>query len=426
MKYTRWFSLALTLSLVVGLLGPAVASAQQRTVTFWHYWDGNNNRTIQNLAQQYEFQTGTRVRLEMFPYETLLQKLQAAMAGGQGPDVAIADLAWMAKFTRSGALQPLDELIARDGVDVLDFYPSLLEYDRDPYGQLVALPVSTNNLGLFYNKDMFAAAGLDPERPPRTWSELREMAKWLTTPDGMQMGFEVYTQTGEGLTWNLQPYIWQKGAEYLTDGNSRAGFNNEQGIAAVRFLTDLLQTDRVATPGKWGLFGKGQAAMVVDGSWMVGIFKEQVPFNFGTAWIPYADDGQPATNMGGEHIYVLQGAGDRDAAWDFVRWLTSTEVQVVWDIQTTFMPVRSSVALDESFRLFLALSEPRLIPFVEQQQYARPRPPVPQYPETSTAFSKAIEQAYFGVTSPEQAVADAAAAVDEILSSGLVAGATGQ
>jgi multiple sugar transport system substrate-binding protein len=132
--------------------------------------------------------------------------------------------------------------------------------------------------------------------------------------------------------------------------------------------------------------------------------------------MPHPEGGEPATNMGGEHIFVLaQDEAKQQAAWDFINWFASTEVQAEWDMETGFMPVRDSVATDEGYRAWLEDTEPRLVPFVEMQQYAHNRPPVEVYAELSDVFSAMIEQALYGMMGPEEALSAAETAVNALL-----------
>ena len=105
----------------------------------------------------------------------------------------------------------------------------------------------------------------------------------------------------------------------------------------------------------------------------------------------------------------------RNAAPAWRNWFTSTEVQLEWDQETGFMPIRDSVATDEGYRAWIEETEPRLLPFVDMQQYAHNRPPVEQYAEISDAFSAVIERALYGQLSPEDALAEAEAAVNALL-----------
>ncbi|MCR4408644.1 MAG: ABC transporter substrate-binding protein, partial [Anaerolineae bacterium] len=400
---------------VTAVLGGKPVAAKPITLTFWNYWDGKNGEVIQELVDQYNAEhPNITVKNVYIGWGELLPKLQTAAAGGEMPDIAAGDMVWMPKLAETGALRPLNDFIDQSGVDLNDFYPELLKIDRydDTY---YALPVSTNNLELFYNKDMFREAGLDPEDPPETWDELVEYAQKLTKPDGSQWGMELYTQTGEGLTWQFQVYLWQTGADFLTEDFSAPAFDSPGGEKALQFWVDLIHKYKVTPLAEWGLFGQGKAAMVMDGSWMVGIWAETTPFEWGTAPMPLPEGGEPATNMGGEHIFIFKSTPEQEAAaWDFVNWLTSTETQVKWDEETGFMPVRDSVAQDPGYQNWLASTEPRLKPFVDNQKYAHARPPITNYPEVSDAFSRELEKALHGTVTPAEALQSAAQAVTAV------------
>jgi multiple sugar transport system substrate-binding protein len=388
------------------------------TLEFWNYWEGNNGKAIQKLIDRFNrTHPNIKVKNVTFPWGDLFTKMQAAAAGsGESlPAVAAGDIAWMAALHRSKRLVDLGPMAKRAKLNLKDFYPEILKYSHYN-GKLQALPVSTNNLALFFNKDLFKRAGLDPAKPPTTWDQLREYAKKVSALGGGLQGFEIYTQPGEGLTWQLQPYIWQAGGDFLNATNTRPAFNNAAGRRALGFLVDLIQKDKVTEAGQWGAFDKGQAAMRVDGSWMVGVYKDQAPFDFGVAMIPRPAGGKPATNMGGEQIFVFRRSGrENSAAGTFALWLASTPVQAEWDVATNFMPVRASVARHRLVRNVLS-REPRLRAFVKQQQYARARPPIPKYPAVSDAFSKAIEPAFYGRVSVSEALANAEKAVQAVLS----------
>ena len=393
-----------------------VASAQEPIkLTFWNYWDGKNGETIQALVDRYnEEHPDVEIQNVFVGWGELLPKLQLAVAGGDKPDLAAADMVWMPYLAKSGALIPLNTFIETSGVAIDDFYPALLNvntYDDQVYG----LPVSTNNLELFINKDRFAAAGLDPDTPPTTWAELKDYAVQCAKPDEGVVGIELYTQPGEGLTWQFQVYLWQAGGDFLTEDLTQAAFNSEAGLQALQFWLDLIDSGAY-TISDWGLFGQGQACMVMDGSWMVGIWAETAPFEWTTAKMPYPEDGEPATNMGGEHIFIMSDDEARQqAAWDFINWFTSPEIQLEWDMETGFMPVRDSVATNADYQAWIQENEPRLMPFVEMQQYAHNRPPVEQYSELSDVFSAMLERAIYGQMSPEEALSAAEAAVNSLL-----------
>jgi multiple sugar transport system substrate-binding protein len=394
------------------------AKAATVSIDFWNYWDGDNAKAISSLIDQFNATHPTiKVRNVTFPWGDLYTKMQAAAQGSGGglPAVAAGDIAWMAALHRSGKLANLGPAATKAKLNLKDFYPEILKYSLYG-GKLEALPVSTNNLALFFNKDLFQKAGLDPSKPPTTWDQLRADAKKIAALGNGTQGFEIYTQPGEGLTWQLQPYIWQAGGGFLNKSYTAPAFNNAAGRKALGFLVGLIQDDHVTEAGQWGAFDKGQAGMRVDGSWMVNTYAKQSPFSVGTAQIPIPAGGKHATNMGGEQIFVFNSASkaEQNAAATFALWLASTPVQIKWDQATSFMPTRTSVANSKAIQNWVKAT-PQLKAFVKQQPYARARPPIPQYPAVSDAFSKAIEPAFYGKVSVAQALANAAKDVSAAL-----------
>ncbi|MEX0698604.1 MAG: ABC transporter substrate-binding protein [Acidimicrobiia bacterium] len=395
-----------------------VAAAEPQALTFWHYWDGNNGEVVVELIDRYVSENpGVTIEPVFLGYGDLLPRLLTTGGSGDGPDFAIADLVWMPKLAESGTLVALDGFVEAAGIDLDDFYSELLEIDRYQ-DQLYGLPVRSKNLQLFYNKALFEAAGLDPEAPPTDWASLQESAAACGDPAAGVTGVELYTEPGEGLTWQFQVYLWQAGGEFLSEDLSAAAFNTSEGEAALQYWVDLIEGGE-SSAAPWGQFGQGAACMVMDGSWMVGIWSADPPFDFGTAAMPFPVDGEMATNMGGEQGFIMATDPARQqAAFDFLAWFTSTETQIEWDQRTGFMPVRASVAADPDYLSYIEANEPRYLPFVENQQFARSRPAVTLYPEISDAFSRELERALLGEATVAEALAAAETAVNDILAAG--------
>jgi len=419
-RRSRKLAALVSLTLATGLTltaSPVFAASKPKPITlqFWNYWDGENGKSLNALVAQFnKANPGIKVKPVTFPWGDLLPKLQSAIAGGTAPDLAATDIAWMANLHQSGKLADLGAALGGVKKASGDIYPSLLTYSTYK-GKLQSLPASTNNLALFYNKDLFRRAGLNPNKPPQTWDDMRAAALKISKLGNGIQGMEIYTQPGEGLTWQFQPYLWQTGAGFLNKSNTAPTFNSDSGRKALQFLVDLINVDKSATAGQWGAFDKGAAGMRIDGSWMVSGYRENAPFEFGTAMLPSPDGVSRATNMGGEQIMAFKGSKDRTAAAvKFISWFTSASVQAQWDVATNFMPIRASVASSNTMLQHL-VREPALKAFVEQQRYAQARPAIAQYPAVSDAFSKALEPAFYGKTSVADALAAADAAVRKAL-----------
>ena len=386
-----------------------------QNLTFWHYWDGANGEVLQGLIDQYEeAHPGITIESVFVPGGELVSKLQTAIAGRQTPTMAISDLVAMPLLTSSGVLAPLDDYIAASDIDMRDYFEGPLVYGmRD--SKRYSLPVSASNLGLFWNKALFEEAGLDPNTPPQTWGELVEMGKTIKEKTG-KWGYELFTQGGEGTSWQWQPFLWAEGGDVLSDDLGEAAFNSEAGQEALQFWVDLVNEDGVSTIAPWGLFGRGEAAMVMDGSWMTQFFPMQVDFELGSAVFPHPEGMEPATNMGGEQVFIFNSDPDtQQAAWDFIEWFSSTPVQVEWDRGTGFMPIKKSVANDEAYVAWVKNARPLLLPFVESMQYAHPRPPVEKYPQLSDILANHIVEALYGRMTPTEALDAAAKDVEPLL-----------
>lgn len=404
----RLFTLAM-FAMMLGSLGLA------QELTFWHYWDGANGQVLQGLIDRYEEEhPGVTIEATFVPGSDLMTRLQTAIAGQVTPTMAIADLIAMPHLTSSGALAPLDDYLAASTIDINDYFAGPLVYGiRD--GQRYSLPVSASNLGLFWNKALFEEAGLDPETPPQTWAELMQFAKTIHEETG-KVGLELFTQGGEGTSWQWQVYLWGAGGEILTDDLSEPAFNSEAGVKALQYWADLVE-EGGSSVAPWGLFGRGEAGMVMDGSWMTQFFPMQVNFELGSAVFPHPEGGEPATNMGGEQIFIFANASPeaQQAAWDFIEWFSSTPVQVEWDRGTGFMPIKQSVATDPAYVAWVKNARPLLLPFVEAMQYAHARPPVENYPQLSDTLANYILEALYGRMTPEEALNAAASDIAPLL-----------
>jgi multiple sugar transport system substrate-binding protein len=389
--------------------------AQKVELTFWNNWDNVNMEVMNALVEEFNAEhPDIQVQSVFQPYTDMMTLLQTAIAGGQVPDLAAVDLIFLPQLVETGGVEPLDGYIAEtQDANVDDFYARLAQYDVIN-GQRFALPVSTNNMQVIWNKDLFESAGLDPETPPNTWEEMQSMAEECQDPANGVVGFEFYTQpVGEGISWQFQVWLWAAGGEFLNADNTQAAFNTPEGLEALSYVADMLKGNG-SQPGPWGLFGEQKACMQLDGSWLFG-YRKDAPFDWDIALVPAPEGGTSATNVGGEHIFLFSGSPNKEAAWEFIRYVTSPEVQLDWDQETGFLPVRQSVADNPDYLTWINETEPRMLPFVEGMTYAHTRPATPKYNEVSNAFSTEIQKALLGEATPEEALAAAEQAVNDIL-----------
>lgn len=385
-------------------------------ITFWHQYDKANAALLDILVNEFNNSHPTiQVTAVMQPsYDEYKTLLKAAIVAGTTPDVATVDLIWVPEYVQDGALQSLNEIISSDSqFNFNDFYPMLTNYDMMG-GERYGLPFTTNNMQLIWNKDLFTSAGLDPETPPKTWEEMQAMAEQCSDPANGVVGFEFYTQpVGEGITWQFQVWLWAAGGEFLNADNTQAAFNSPEGLKALTFVSDMLQGNG-SMPGPWGAFGDQKACMQLDGSWLFG-YRKGAPFQWGIAAVPAPAGGTTASNTGGEHLIMFKNSANKDAVWEFIKYLTSTEIQMRWDMATGFLPIIKSVGDDQNYLNWVNVTEPRMLPFIQGMPYAHTRPATPLYNQVSEAFSREIQKSMLAISSPSDALAAAETAVNQIL-----------
>lgn len=398
--------------------GSPAASAAPAKITIWHYWDGTNADTFDAMVKDYESShPGVTITTSMVPNADFLTKLRASATSKTLPDIAIGDLVWVPQVNQIGNLADLKGLMPAETLS--DINPALTTFGTIG-GKQVSVPVSANNLAYMYNKTLFKQAGLDPDKPPTTWEELMADAKQITAKTG-KPGYDLYTQagdSGEGVTWNFQVNLWQAGGEFLNADNSAAAFNTAAGKKALQFWVDLIKSG-TSPYGKWGEFEKGKGGSAQEGSWMVGIWAADPPFDFGVAKAPYPSDGKPATNLGGEQAMVFNNSdANAKASADFLTWFLAADQVTKWSEATGMLPVTNSVAKSSTYLDWVKNSQPRLLPYVEQMADAHARPNTPLYPKISLAFAQQIEKAFTGQASVDDALAAAEKAVNDVIAKG--------
>lgn len=388
-------------------------------ITFWHQYDKKNAAMMDILVSEFNAShPNIKVKAVVQPsYDEYKTLLQASILSGTSPDLAAVDLIWVPQYIQDDALQSLDDFIKSDSqFNINDFYTLLSNYDMKD-GKRYGLPFDTNNIALVWNKDLFTAAGLDPEVPPKTWEELQTMAEKCSNPDKNIVGFEIYDNPpNEGITWNFQYLLWQAGGEFLNADNTAAAFNSPAGLKALTFISAMNQ-GKGSVPGSKGTFGDGLACMGVDGTWLFG-YRSSAPFAWDVAPLPIPEGGQPATNTGGEHLMMFKSSPNQAAVWEFMKYLTSTSIQKRWAMETGMLPVVKSVGEDQAYLDWQTVAEPRMKGFLEQLPYAHTRPAIPLYTQVSDAFAAEIQKAYLGIATPAEALTAAEAAVNQVLSQG--------
>lgn len=372
------------------------------------------NAVIKGFEQKY----GIEVEVQLFGFDTYYDKLVAALQAGKGPDLAFADLGgWVPTFAEKGWLEPIeDRLKTWEGTSQI--WPNLwptVTYKGVRYG----LPWYTDCRLLLYNKVMFERAGLDPEKPPRTWNELLEVAQKITDAKNRIYGYGVSGTKTEHTTLGYMMFLYAAGGKLLTDDYMRAAFDSPEGLKALQFYTDLWKKYGVSpNPIQYheddyrNMMAQHRVAMAIGGPWSFPLIEAANPDivgKYGVAVHPY--DKQPASVLGGWALVIPKTSPNKEDAWKLAEYLTSFDVWMKWvEEKGGPMPTRMDVCKQSKLA-----QDPRWQVIFETFPHAVARPPIPQYPQVSEQIQIMVQKVLLGELTPEEAIKIAAENVNKIL-----------
>jgi multiple sugar transport system substrate-binding protein len=325
------------------------------------------------LIKEFEAENpGITVKQVTFPYADYQTRIVAAKAGGRGPDVVQLFYGWLDNFVAGRLIQPLSKERFPAARIEQEFFPivSAMKYRDDYYG----LPTAVRTMALFYNKDLFREAGLDPEKPPRTLSELTSAAKAIVKRDSSGN----YQTVGMAMDISRQDHNWWReilvrqfgGTPYSPDG-TKVTYDSEAGRKSLEFYTGLQTREKVSREGFMdegqAAFRAGLAGMVVDGTFRIATFKTISTFKWGVAELPASDDGVRA-NFGSYFANAIgaTATGERLAAAEkFLAFLTSEKAMNIWLDKVGELPARRAIAMTDK-----NLADPIYGPFIRGLDYA--------------------------------------------------------
>ena len=309
-------------------------------------------------------------------YEGIYKELKNAVQTDDLPDAAIVEIHSIASLAAAKKIQPLDDLIKDDRkFRTNDLLPGILVNLRFD-DKLFALPINRSTPILYYNKDRFVEAGLNPDKPPETWQEVQEISYALTSADQSQYGF-----LAASFPWVFESLVWSSGGK-LTDGN-RATFA-EPGSKTLQLWADMVHRDKTAQfGGRYSAnseFPRSRVAMAIESTAMLQAYTSASKFKVGTAPLPRFEGFANAVPTGGGGAVIPAGisAERKAAAWTFLTWFISTQQAAEWSRATGYIPVRESAQTLLRTEGFYD-DHPEFETAIEQMKFAREVPQVPQW-----------------------------------------------
>ena len=380
------------------------------TIQYWHTHSDPETAQLDKVIAAFEAANpGIKVETTRYAYNDYKTALLTAISSGDVPDVARLDIAWVSEFADQGALVQLDGTLPDFDNIIKDTYPGPLSTNlwKDHY---YGLPLDTNTQVLLWNKSDFEAAGITT--PPATMEEFAADACTLTDAAKKQYGY------AEGGTyfWAPAPVFYAMGGKVTDEKITTAtGYvNGPESVAAFTMLKDLydkgclspnLLGGGIATDAG---HAEGTYAMIIDGPWMVDIYKNNYPdFQVNFAPIPTGPQGKTSSVVGGEDVVVLEGSKNQEAAMKWAAYLLSPEAQKMMT-EVGQMPTLASLAGDPAMPSYFAV-------FQEQLKTAQARVPHPKWGDMDNAINNAYQRMLKGEQTPQEALDQAAEEINALL-----------
>ncbi len=334
----------------------SAAQAQDRVqIDWWHAMGGALGEKVEAIAaafnasqDEYEVVATNRGNYT----ETMTGAIAAFRAGEQPHIVQVFEVGTATMMSAGGAIKPVFEIMEESGKDFepSGFLAAVTGYYTNDDGQMLSMPFNSSTPVLYYNKEMFAAAGLDPESPPQTWPELEEASRTLISSGAATCGFSTAWQS-----WvQLENFSARHDVPFASKNNGFQGLdtelliNSDTHVKHIQALADWSQDGVFKYGGRRGdgqaLFTSRECAMWMNSSAGLAGIRRTAEFDFGVGQLPYWPDvvGDPKnTIIGGASLWVLSGHDDADyrGIAEFFDFLSSSGIQSAWHEGTGYLPI---------------------------------------------------------------------------------------
>ena len=295
------------------------------------------------------------------------------------------------------------------------FYPALMANSKVD-GKVWGVPFQRSTIVLYYNKDMFAEAGLDPESPPTTWEEMVEAAKALRKDN--RWGLMV-PSTGYPY-WMFQAFAIQNGVELMSADGTETNFDDPKVVEALEFWRSLAADHGVMPEGtiEWGTlrqaFVQGETAMMWHTTGNLTAVRNEAGFEFGVAMLP--GNAQPGSPTGGGNFYLFKGSSEveQQASLKLVKYMTAPERAAEWSIATGYVGISPASYETEALKSY-AEEFPAAVVARDQLEVAVAELSTYETGRVREALNNAIQSVLTGANNPEEALGEAQATADRLL-----------
>jgi multiple sugar transport system substrate-binding protein len=389
------------------------SSGGTTTLQYWTLFAGGDGEAMKTLVNQFnEEHDSIQIKRQRQPFDEYYDKLFTSMTGGNAPDLAVFHTTEIQRFV--DALQPLGDLLS-DGTG--SAYVDSIWQETEFDGSRLALPLDTHPNGLYYNKDIFEEAGLDPENPPTSFEEMKQAANTINSEtDKLAFSPDPYLRF-----WVRQFIAWQRGrgGKFLNEDRTEAMFGDANGVELAKFYHNVTNEwgwdnpDATADRGTKA-FRAGDLAMTINGTWYFGVLQQQ-DYDWGMTK-PFVAPGQQQNyTWANSHTLGVPNSSDKkQAAVEAAEWLTQNSL--TWGTDAGHLPaaknvlnaseLQSATVWDKTLSTFSEMAEDGQLSYMpstsNNENYKRP-------------VNQTISQIYSDQLGPEAGIKQAAEEVTKNL-----------
>lgn len=404
---------------------PATAADVELEFYFPVAVGGKAAETIESLTNDYVAQNpGVSIdAVYAGSYQDTVAKVLTAARGGDAPQLSVILSVDMFTLLDEDLILPFDDFAktVEDKEWLNSFYPAFMKNSQTG-GKTYGIPFQRSTPVLYWNKEAFAEAGLDPNTPPTTWEEMVEMGRKLVkkNSDGQVERWGVRIPSSGFPYWLFQGLTTQNDVILANSDGNETNFDDPAVVEALEYMISLSKEEGVMAPGiiEWGAtpkaFFEGQTAMMWTTTGNLTNVRNNAPFDFGVAMLPA--NKRRGAPTGGGNFYMFKGSSDAElaAAFDFIKWISAPKQAAKWTIATGYVAPRPDAWDTPEMKAYTDAFPPALVAR-DQLEYAVAELSTYENQRVTRIFNDALEAAITGQKSAKEALSEAQEKADAVL-----------
>ncbi len=388
------------------------------TLEFWYALSGDNGKVVEELVKQFN-QSQAKVTVNATyqgDYASAMAKVWAAVSAGGLP--SMAQIGGAPLMGSTNAIVPITEFLGgSDGIDKSTIRPVFWDYNTAG-GVLWSMPFNQSIPVLYYNRDLFTAAGLDPDQPPQTWDELIEMSGKLTLDTNGNGEIDQWAiNASDDTHYYLSAMFLSNGVQIVNAEETEVLYNSPEAVEMLTMWGDMVNKYKIMPPNQHeeakSDFLAGKLAMLMASSSNIPSMEANAAFKVGVAQMPAVAGKERVVPVGGASLLIFKDANTeiQNAAWAFVKFMTSKDSSIYLSTHTGYLPIYAGAFEWPELASYIQEHPNRGAP-IEGLNAAVAIPEFPALGTSDSSLRRAVQAVELGSATPQNALNEAKRAVD--------------